>query len=210
MVQNITDLCALSSRPRIMNKAVALENAKSGEYEADYNWRMLRWRRFVLRQRMWRERSQQATWIKMLRTPEQRQARIQKAIQELKPTKPRRKVQHPALPQSLSKLKKDALQELITRCGIQAEPGWSIEQMKDILYAVPSDIKIITSEMARTSGPGRVTVCIQSTQYQFTQKVDKPDCQKATVIVKRRIETVLGEDGEDVTMLHAEKEEERA
>ena len=148
MVQNITDLCALSSRPRIMNKAVALENAKSGEYEADYNWRMLRWRRFVLRQRMWREWSQHAAWIKMLRTPEQRQARIQKAIQELKPTKPRRKVQHPALPQSLSKLKKDSLQELITRCGIQAELGWSFEQMKDILYAVPSDIKIMTSEMA--------------------------------------------------------------
>ena len=82
--------------------------------------------------------------------------------------------------------------------------------MKDILYAVPSDIKIMTSEMARTNGPGRVTVCIQSTQYKFTQKVDKPDGQKATVFVKRRIETVLGEDGEDVTMLHAEKKEERA
>ena len=82
---------------------------------------------------MWREWSQQAAWIKMLRTPGQRQARIQKAIQELKPTKPRRKVQHPALPQSLSKLKKDALQELITRCCIQAEAAKSIATFQDYL-----------------------------------------------------------------------------
>ena len=46
----------------------------------------------------------------------------ERAIKELRRIKPRRRVQHPDLPNSLSKIKKEVLIEWIRRCGVEIDP----------------------------------------------------------------------------------------
>ena len=73
--------------------------------------------------------------------------------------------------------------------------------MRDILYAVTPDIRIVSSDVARITNYGKVTVSIQGPQYQFVRQESKvEDAPTHLTIGKPKICTELSacdqEDGD--------------
>jgi hypothetical protein len=146
-----TDLCRFTGARRVMSRQnVCMDVITQGNdwHNGDWkwNWKTHRWRRFMLRVFQNQHWGHLAAWIRMLKTPERRTIRALEGLKELHPPeRSRRTVQHPDLPKSLIKLKKADLEDLLAKFRIEPPVGqkWSIDKMKDILYAIPRELPTI-------------------------------------------------------------------